>query len=104
MSASTNTRRSAAQDTPNSLHSRWHEPTPAVREWYGPVSAPSVLGGAVKAVGLLHRIERWERGGDGWIYARCGAKARLWMAVPSTFADRSRCLHCEDVDDARKAA
>jgi hypothetical protein len=54
----------------------------------------------VKAVGLLHRIERWERGGDGWIYARCGAKARLWMAVPSTFADRSRCLDCEDVQDA----
>lgn len=66
------------------------EPTPAAREWMAGLDQDK-----------LHRLERWERSPAGWMYARCGVKARLWMSLEWVVASgRERCLSCEDVADA----
>lgn len=78
-----------AQQTITSGRSPWPDPAPACRRW---------LAGTGQAD--LHRVERWERGGDGRMYARCGKPAVLWMELNWwATSQRDRCLDCEDVDD-----
>lgn len=72
--------------------SNWPAPTPPARVWMeNRLASPELK---------LHRVEHWTRAGDGWMYARCGTRAALWMEPGPEGADgRDRCLSCEDIDD-----
>jgi hypothetical protein len=72
--------------------SNWPIPVEQARVWMeNPLADPELK---------LHRIEHWTRAGDGWMYARCGHRARVWVEPnPRDTAGRDRCLGCEDTGD-----
>lgn len=67
--------------------SHWPDPSPAALAWMG-----NVLGDPGQQ---LHRIPKWRLAVDGWMYAACGARARIWMTPSPIDADeRHRCTRC----------